>query len=519
MNATILEDILSCPTIPSLPAVALRVIELTSDRNVSMDELAAVITNDQALAAKVLRTVNSSFYGLRQPCTTIKRAIVMLGLSPVKSLALGFSLVSAIDTNDDDGFPYQAYWRRSLFAAVGAKAVAEAARLDTADEAFLAGLLHDIGMIAMNEALGEHYLATIAKARDGHNGLVRCEIEDFELQHPEIGAMLAERWRLPPPFVLAIRYHERPTASPNEHAEIVRAVSMGMLAHDALTLEDPGPATRKFYERASQWFRLGADEAQAALRRINHGAAELTKLFSLDTGGFGDTDRLVQRAQERMIELNRASPRETYATQKLEELLVGRGESDPLTGLPTRSGFEPAFSATFEEAARRGAPLALVQFAIDGLSQLNSLHGQPAVDEIVLGAATLLQKHFEPLGGINCRLGSSIFVSILPGVERSDALRHAELFRSNIMKSAPAWIARVTAAQPPSTDLNRPGPQHAPSPPLAITISAGVSAVDNASRSIFPSPQRLLVAGAQAVKAARDAGGNCVRAFKPREAA
>ncbi len=96
MNNETLEKVLKCPTLPSLPAVALKVIDLTSNPAVKMEELARTIQNDQGLAAKILRTVNSSFYGLRKPCSTIHAAIVMLGLGPVKTLALGFSLVSAI---------------------------------------------------------------------------------------------------------------------------------------------------------------------------------------------------------------------------------------------------------------------------------------------------------------------------------------------------------------------------------------------------------------------------------------
>src|SRR6516162_4803910 len=96
MNQEMLERVLSCPNLPTLPTVAVRIIELTQQRNISVDELAGAIQNDQGLTTKVLRTVNSSFYGLRKPCASISQAIVMLGLSAVKSLTLGFSLVAAV---------------------------------------------------------------------------------------------------------------------------------------------------------------------------------------------------------------------------------------------------------------------------------------------------------------------------------------------------------------------------------------------------------------------------------------
>ena len=96
MRDELLEQILVCPSLPSLPAVALRVIELAGKSDVVMKELASTIEQDQGLAAKVLRTVNSSFYSVRTKCSTISKALVLLGLGPVKTLSLGFSLVSAV---------------------------------------------------------------------------------------------------------------------------------------------------------------------------------------------------------------------------------------------------------------------------------------------------------------------------------------------------------------------------------------------------------------------------------------
>src|ERR1051325_6151536 len=147
MNPELIERILRCPTLPTLPAVAVRVLELTGDESVSLERLAEEIQNDQALAAKVLKTINSSFYGVRRPCGTISQAMVMLGLSAVKSLALSFSLVSSIGFGDDE-FDHVAYWRRGLYTAAAAKIIAREVGRAFEDEAFLGGLLQDVGMMA-----------------------------------------------------------------------------------------------------------------------------------------------------------------------------------------------------------------------------------------------------------------------------------------------------------------------------------------------------------------------------------
>jgi HD-like signal output (HDOD) protein len=271
MNEELLEQILSCPALPSLPAVAVRVVELTQRPDASLDDLAATIQNDQALAAKVLKTVNSSFYGLRMRCSTINQALVMLGMSTVKSLALGFSLVSSVPNDTGDEFDLTAYWRRGLYTAVAARCIADAAGKVYADEAFLGGLLQDIGMMAMHQALGERY-DKLAAAAGPHRRLAKAELAELDVQHADIGAMLTERWKFPPELVLPVKYHERPTAAPAEHADIVRCVGLGNMAHDVLTDADPGPALRRFQIHAQLWFGMGPDESEALLTRIAAGA-------------------------------------------------------------------------------------------------------------------------------------------------------------------------------------------------------------------------------------------------------
>src|SRR5205085_10088557 len=184
-NKDVLDRILRCTSLPTLPAVAVRVIELTSNSNVSLDELAGVIQNDQALAAKILKTVNSSFYGLRRPCSNIGQSLVMLGLSSVKSLALSFSLVSSLGSRADAGFDFISYWRRGLYTAVAAKSIARVAGVLQEDESFLGGLLQDIGMVALHRALGERYEGLLAHAGRDHYALARLELADLDLQHAD----------------------------------------------------------------------------------------------------------------------------------------------------------------------------------------------------------------------------------------------------------------------------------------------------------------------------------------------
>src|SRR5271168_74327 len=113
MNTELIKKIQQCPNLPSIPAIAVQVLELASKPGVDIAEIARVISKDPALSGKILRTVNSSFYGRSQHVSTISHALVILGLQSVKTLVLGFSLVMTLSKSRSKGFKHLAYWRRS----------------------------------------------------------------------------------------------------------------------------------------------------------------------------------------------------------------------------------------------------------------------------------------------------------------------------------------------------------------------------------------------------------------------
>jgi len=489
MDAATLDEVLSCQTLPSLPAVAVRVLELTSDEDVSLRELAKAITNDQALSSKILRTVNSSFYGLRQRCGSIDRALVMLGLGAVRSLVLGFSLVTALGDGDDDSpFDYVAYWRRGLYTAVAARLIAEAADVPQGDEAFLGGLLQDIGMVAMYQALGERYAGVLAETNGDHHALVRCELTSLDLQHPDVGAMLAERWKLPEELVLPIKYHERPTAGPPACAGIVRSVALGNLVHDALTLDDPTPALRSLYERAERWFGLDGDACDAVVESASAGTREMGSLFSLDTGESRDAAEILKRARERLIESSRDSADQAPSLFGIEQIAHAHPEQDEATGLLNREGFDAALDAVCAAAEESNDPVCVV-----GVAAETARNGESAA----LGLAALLRKHFEPAGGVVGRLSPGLFAVAVRGVERRAIERICEGFRAETQQASPAWTADGS--------------------PLPVAV--GVAASDEHATDGLGDPYQYIAAAARAVMLAREEGGRRVRTFVPRRAA
>lgn len=162
MNEELLNGILRSPRLPTPPSVAIQVIDLVQDPSVSTVALASTIGADPALTARVLRTANSSFYAQARTIKTVNDAIVLLGLNNVRTLALGFSLVDTFRANQSGLFDFDTFWRRSVTAASAARAIAALSSTTRKEEAFLAGLMLKIGVLALNSALGDRYATSSA---------------------------------------------------------------------------------------------------------------------------------------------------------------------------------------------------------------------------------------------------------------------------------------------------------------------------------------------------------------------
>lgn len=490
MNPDILERVLSCDSLPTLPAVGVRVLELTSDENVSIRDIAQTIQNDQALAAKVVRTVNSSFFGLRRPCTSINQAIVMLGLSAVKTLALGFSLVSTISGQEGEGsFDFPAYWRRSLYSGIGARVIAREARVGGEEECFLGGLLQDVGVVALYRTLGAEYGALLARAAGNHRVLAELERTHLEIQHGDVGAMLAARWKLPDELVMPIKYHERPSAAPVAHLARVRAVALGNTAADVLTADEAAGPLSRFVSRAKEWFGIPPGRAEEILTGITAATREVSSLLSVDPGDIADAAAIVRRARERLATMSLPAEEEVSAAKPEER--------DPVTGLPARIPFDRTLVAAFEQARAGMTPLTLVFVEVQGLEEMARTHGAAAAEGALRAAGSALAEEFRGAGGLAFRHGPSMLAVVAAKADRVVVERAAEAARRRIV----ATPVEVQGAGVPKR--------------LAVSVSAGLAWVDGFTLGKFRDVGELASFAESALHAARLAGRNTLRVYAP----
>ncbi|MEO5732161.1 MAG: HDOD domain-containing protein [Rubrivivax sp.] len=205
--------------LPALPAVVVELIQSLGQSDISANELAQKISHDQALAAKALRLANSSFYGMSRQVTSLADATAILGLRTLRSVATAAGLAGALSADRCAAFDFKAFWRHSIAAALCAQKLARARGMDE-DTAFVLGLLHDIGRLALASAFPQALGEAIAHQR-AHDCLPQ-EAEQVVLgtDHAVVGALIAEHWRFTPGIVAAIRGHHAPSDDANRPALI-----------------------------------------------------------------------------------------------------------------------------------------------------------------------------------------------------------------------------------------------------------------------------------------------------------
>jgi len=305
MNQALLDKILACPSLPTLPAAALEVIDLCRRDDVHMDKLARTICKDPALALKVLKTVNSAQYALRNKVTTVSHALVLLGINTVKSLALGFTLVGSLRDVKGTSYDPSPIWRRSLLAAFAARSTS--LRVGGADheEAFLAGLLQDLGVLALLQVLGSPYVELLRVSGESSGKLADLERKHLKLDHTEVGEALARRWGLPDQLLMPIRYHESPDEAPGTGRQTARIVALGNKAALPFLSQDTKAPLDDFLSAATLWFNMNEESATQILKSAGAAGPQMAELFNLPTGKTEDVGAILAQAQELMRNLRK----------------------------------------------------------------------------------------------------------------------------------------------------------------------------------------------------------------------
>lgn len=256
--------------LPTLPIVAQQILKLISSQNSNMSQIAKVITRDQAISARVIRLTNSAFYGFRNRIASIKHAIVILGLNTVKNLVLGISVVKAFeDSSRSPIFKRELFWLHTFATAQGAKLMAKYLNRSNEEDYFMAGLLHDIGILVIDQFFHHEFAEILKRSLQSNADFLTSERDVLGMSHGDVGCILAGKWNIPEFLIHTIKYHHNPEHLPREAEANLDKIAIVHVADAKVRKEGIGKFSDNFH----------AFYSDTTFRRVNLSDSKLDEIF------------------------------------------------------------------------------------------------------------------------------------------------------------------------------------------------------------------------------------------------
>ena len=213
MHVAELEDFIDeLKNLPTLPPIAVKILEVASDENSSRTEITRLIETDQSLTSKILRMANSAFLGVSKEVTTVDRATALLGLEFVRSMALSILVVNTFESDGHEDFNMVEFWHHSFACAIAGELLAKKLNYPRPEEAFVAGLLHDLGKLVLFRWNPDLYESIVRTAKETHSSLLQQEEAQLGIGHTKVAKILMEGWKFPDLLVSAAWLHHQPVA-------------------------------------------------------------------------------------------------------------------------------------------------------------------------------------------------------------------------------------------------------------------------------------------------------------------
>jgi HD-like signal output (HDOD) protein/GGDEF domain-containing protein len=533
----------------SLPAVAMQVLELTDSPKVDVRALKRCIENDPALTTRILRVVNSSLFGLPREVSDLNQALALLGIKPLKLLVLGFSLPDSMFAGVEAEVLGR-YWRRALTRGVAARELCDALWRRDGDEAFIAGLLRDVGVLVLIRDLGEPYIRFLDRVRAEQRDLSSLERDSLGFTHVELSARLLDCWNLPDSIVSAVGESQNSEPNPklSEREQCLASVVRLADLLTAVVVDRRREALTQLMQFVHNQFGWANDQVAALVAGLDAKVSQLADVLSLSLPGEASYAEVLNAAQRQLasaaesaipdvVRADRARKaaardgdedfddlyRQTMSlTAAMQEFLTDSGNVAAPTNSPAvsdaprnradapRGIARPTFAAAAAQptaivvdtnlagrlsaavAACRTArqPLSLVLVAIDRLGELAFALGPDNLPKAAELTAAICKKTDHP--DLEClSVGDGAWAVLLPDCDRNQA---------------------VTIASDIVSTVHRLGQSRGSDAWAKLSTSAGVATVSLPPRNFAPS--NLVEKASRCLYGAQASGGNVVKSIE-----
>jgi HD-like signal output (HDOD) protein len=291
--STIFERIKDCKSLPVLSPLASHILRMCQNEETEAVDLADIISQDPGMAAQILFMANSGYYGgSRHKVTSIGQAVTLLGFSTIANLALSFCFYRLIKDMKDmstSGIDHVKFWRRSILASLAGRAIGQYFASPDKELIFLASLLQDIGILVLHEIAPNDMLRLQGQDQD-HAILQQGELEHLGVDHPQVGAWLAQHWQLPEEFQVAILYSHAPELfeTPLDFQSPVDTVALSGIVADCWINPDTEAAIAVVRERSQGRLTIQPEDWEPILGHIMTGIPQIASFFHTRLGNFQD---------------------------------------------------------------------------------------------------------------------------------------------------------------------------------------------------------------------------------------
>lgn len=293
METAVIELLKRSAAIPSMPQVAVRFLEIIQDPDFDYRDVVDVLSSDPGTAGEILRLANSSLFGVTGNVSSLSHALTLLGMRRVRSLVLGRYIVDSLDRQAPTHVQISYFWRRSLNCAVLSGQFAAILEPQLREEAFIAGLLADVGVIILDEAMPRDYSSVAAQYRpDGDSDLAKLELALISISHAQASGVVLAHWQLPEIVCEAVNLH--PLELDNmEASPLARIVGAADLLSKHLCDTDPQPeAILEVCRKVDAHLRIGIDNLAAVLVRIEPQVLEFAEMLKVHIDGADSGQKL-----------------------------------------------------------------------------------------------------------------------------------------------------------------------------------------------------------------------------------
>ena len=288
------------PDLPSPPKVAMQVIQLVKNPDLEIEDVVKTLSMDPALCIKLLRQANSPYYAYQNKVNKIDKAIMVIGLNGVLSLALSFSLAKSLQDKQGKSLDYSWFWLRALVAGSVCRSLGQLCKRSDLEEMFTLAFIQDIGMLAIDQVASTLY-GDVDFKQTSHAQIINREKEEFGTTHPIVGSWLLHQWNFPETFIMGIRYGDDAQPVPSFFKEDPQLFHCLVYSSEFTELYLNPTREERFLDLSDRIINdlgIGPPSLVEILNDIGGVVAEKADLFEIQCPQGFESDRIIHQARE-----------------------------------------------------------------------------------------------------------------------------------------------------------------------------------------------------------------------------